>query len=101
MEEMAYLVDACISEAVEAATGIDFEQVEMAEERFELQNMHISIPSCHLGFGVVGFGENGIGGLRSLANWWIWDLCLFGIVEGCGGFGACGYLLQIPNKYLV
>jgi hypothetical protein len=33
---MAHLVDACISEAVEAATGIDFEQEEMVEERLRL-----------------------------------------------------------------
>jgi hypothetical protein len=35
-EEMAYLVDTCISEAVEAATSIDFDQEEMAEERLRL-----------------------------------------------------------------
>ena len=35
-EEMAYLVDGCISEAVEATTGIDFDQEEMAEERSRL-----------------------------------------------------------------
>jgi hypothetical protein len=35
-EEMAYLVDACILEAVKAARGIDFDQEEMAEERLRL-----------------------------------------------------------------
>ena len=35
-EEMAYLVDACVLEAVEAATSIDFDQEEMAEERLRL-----------------------------------------------------------------
>ncbi len=33
---MAHLVDVCISEAEEAATGIDFEEKEMAEERMRL-----------------------------------------------------------------
>ena len=33
---MTLLVDACISEAVEAATGIDFDQEEMTEEKLRL-----------------------------------------------------------------
>jgi hypothetical protein len=36
MEEMASLVNARISEAMEAATCIDFEDKEMAEERLRL-----------------------------------------------------------------
>ena len=35
-EEMATLVDACIMEAVEAATCIDFDEEEITEERLRL-----------------------------------------------------------------